>query len=147
MDMMRTLQMDVRQLCNRLEKVERQNRIHRTVGIFVLLMFACLLTAALSRPSRTIEAERFVLLDSQGRARITIGTPSSSGWAMDTAPEEPVIWFSDVRGNDRAMLTTEGLRLANEHSRPAASFTFTKAEGGQILLYNNDGKILFSAPK
>jgi myo-inositol-hexaphosphate 3-phosphohydrolase len=134
-------------LYTRMGKLERQNRFQRNALTVGLLISICVTAMGQARPARTVEAERFVLLDGKGRARITIGTPLTSGATVGTSPDEPIIWLSDAKGNDRAMITTEGLRLANEHSRPAASLTFTPNEGAKLFLYDNEGKLLFYAPE
>lgn len=85
-------------LAKRIERLERQNRFLKR-GI--LAVFSLVIVSGLwaqSRTTRTIEAEKFVLLDSQGRARITIGTPQSSGLAIGMPVDEPSIWISDAKG-------------------------------------------------
>jgi hypothetical protein len=113
------------------------------VGVLLLGMVASLRA---QQHMRTIEAEQFVLRDSNGRTRVRIGTPQYSGVAIDTPMDEPVVWISDAKGNDRVMLTTEGLRVANDSGKPAASLTFTNKKGAEIFLYSHDGKLLFHAP-
>ena len=130
----------------RVRRLERQNRFIKWIaGGLLSLMMVTVLTAQ-QRTVRTIEAETFVLRDSNGHARITIGTPQSSGAAIDMRANEPAIWISDAKGNDRVMVTTDGLRLANDSARPAASLTFTDKKGAEILLYSHDGKVLYHAP-
>jgi len=139
---------DLSVLTQRLERLERQNQILTRAMVGLLLFVGVLAFSAESLPAgRTIEAERFILRDSRGRARVTIGTPESSGAAVDTPADEPAIWISDERGIDRVIVTTEGMRLANDAGRPAASMTFMKKTGGQIRLYGQDGKLLYYAPE
>jgi hypothetical protein len=144
---MKTSHEDLQALYARMEKLERRDRFQRNALLMGVLILGCVAAMAQTKPARTVEAQKFVLLDAQGRARITIGTPASSGVAVSTALDEPVIWFSDPKGNDRAMITAEGLRLANEHSRPAASLTFTSKEGARLFLYDDQGKVVFQAPE
>jgi hypothetical protein len=134
-------------LVRRIESLERQNRLQRRA---IVVVFSLVVVAGLwaqPRTTRTIEAEKFVLRDSQGRARVTIGTPRSSGAAIGMPADEPSIWISDAKGIDRVILNTEGLRLANDAMRPAASLTFEKSTGGQIRLYSGDGKLQYAAPE
>jgi hypothetical protein len=133
-------------LVERVRRLEQQNRAIKWIAAGILLLVIVTGLAAQQRPVRTIEAEKFVLLDSKGRARVTIGTPRSSGVAIDLPADEPSIWISDVNGTDRVIITTDGLRLANESGRPAASLTFTNKKGAEILLDNADGKLLYRAP-
>jgi myo-inositol-hexaphosphate 3-phosphohydrolase len=133
-------------LAERVRRLEQQNRAIKWIAAGSLLLVIVAGLKAQQRPARTIEAEKFVLLDSKGRARVTIGTPRSSGVAIDLPADEPSIWISDLNGMDRVIITTDGLRLANESGRPAASLTFTNKKGAEILLYNADGKLLHRAP-
>jgi hypothetical protein len=128
----------------RVHRLEQQNCVIKWMAVAVLLLGLAASLKAEQR-MRVIEAEKFVLRDSNGRARITIGTPQSSGVAIDTPMDEPAIWISDAKGNDRVTLTTDGLSLVNVR-RPAASLTFTEKKGAEIFLYSHDGKLLFHAP-
>jgi hypothetical protein len=129
----------------RVRQLERQNFLIKwtAVGIFLLATVA---SVKAQQHIRTIEAEKFVLLDSKGHARITIGTPRTSGAAIDLPEDEPAIWISDAKGTDRLILTTDGLRLANDSGRPAASLTFTSKRGAEIVFQSGDGRLLYRAP-
>jgi len=104
----------------RVELLERQNRNLKRIGIAAFLMMAVAFLMGQARPSRTVEAERIIMLDSHGHARITIGTPGSSGAAVDMKPDDPAIWMSDERGVDRLILTVDGIKLADAKGRPVA---------------------------
>jgi hypothetical protein len=95
---------------------------------------------------RTIEAEKIVLLDRHGHARLTIGTPALAGATVDVEQDDPVIWFTDDSGTDRAMLTTDGLFFANANARPTASLT-SDPKGSRLKFYGNDGKVVWAAPR
>jgi hypothetical protein len=137
---------EMNSLAERVRRLEHQNRLMKRSAAGILLLVAVTSLTAQRRPVRTVEAEKFVLLDSKGRARVTIGTPPSSGLAIDTAADEPSIWISDANGMDRVIITAEGLRLANEAGKPAASLTFTNNKGAEILLQRSDGKLLYHVP-
>jgi hypothetical protein len=143
---MKATRKDLEVLHRRLERLERKSRVQQRFIAAAILVVGCVIVMAETKSVRTVEAERFVLRDKLGRARITIGTPSSSGLAIDTGMDEPVIWISDERGNDRAMFSEEGLRLSDQRFRAAASLTFTKKDGAEILLYDKEGKLVFHAP-
>jgi hypothetical protein len=74
------------------------------------------------------------------------GGATHVGVATDVPMDEPSVWISDAKGIDRVIVSTEGLRLANDSGRPAASVTFTNKKGAEILLHNADGKLLYHAP-
>ena len=133
-------------LAERVRLLERQNRVIKWIAAGVLLLLTVTGLTASKRPVHTIEAEKFVLLDSKGRARLMIGTPQSSGVGIDLPMDEPAVWISDANGMDRVIITTDGLRLANESGRPAASLTFINKKGAELLLHGGDGKLLYRAP-
>jgi hypothetical protein len=138
---------EIELLATRIARLERQNRFLKRAVVAICSLVVVSGLWAQPRTTRTIEAEKFVLVDSQGRARITIGTPQTSGAAIGMQADEPAIWISDAKGIDRVIISSEGLRLANDAMRPAASLTFEKDTGGRIRLFSNDGKLLYYAPK
>ena len=137
---------EVDSLVQRIARLERQNRQLKLVGLGIALGMAFLLTAAAKTP-RTVEAEKIVLRDSHGRARITIGTPTSAGAVIGEAnPDGPIIWLTDEKGSDRAMLTTGGLFFANGKARPTVSLSSDPKGVAGLKLYGTDGKVSWSAP-
>lgn len=119
---------DMQTVLERLEKLERQNRRLKQTGVLAILALGALVAMAQAAPkSRIVKAEQFVLQDSQGRARVTIGTPASSGAAVGLSPDEPAIWFTDEEGQDRATLSSDGLRFADEKGKRLATYSATAA--------------------
>jgi hypothetical protein len=109
----------------RVERLERQNCWMKRAGCGALLLLALVVTTGQSRQPRTVEAEQFILRDTQGRVRLTIGTPRVSGVAVFTDSDEPSLWFTDTKGTDRAILMGDGLRFADEKGHPLRSYTAT----------------------
>ena len=60
----------------------------------------------------------------------------------------PALWFSDAKGRDRLILTTDGLRLANSKGQPAVDVTAGTIEGqpASIKLYDSNSHVVWSAP-
>ena len=137
---------EVENLVKRMEKLEGQNRRWRLIGLGIALCVTVLLVAGASKAPRTIEAEKIVLRDSHGRARLTIGTPAFAGAAIDVDPDVPVIWMTDDNGADRAMLTTDGIFFANGKSRPIVSLRSDSNGTSGLKFYGADGKVSWSAP-
>jgi hypothetical protein len=104
-----------------------------------------LLTGAAKTP-KTVEAEKIVILDRHGRARITIGTPTFAGAAIDTNPDDPMIWLTDDKGADRAMLSTDGLSFANSKAGPTVRLSSDPNGLSGLKVYGTDGKVFWSAP-
>jgi hypothetical protein len=133
---------ELQTLTLRIEKLERQNRGIAVAALVLLLAFG--LAAARTSKPRTIEAEQFIVRDATGRARITIGSPATSGAAYLLPPDEPAIWLSDANGADRLILTADGLRLADSQDKPAAEVTLGKT--ATIRLYDSANHVVWSAP-
>lgn len=108
-------------ICERVERLERENRTLKRVGIAALALMATAVLMGQARPSRTVEAEKIIVRDSHGRPRITIGTPLSSGAAVAIQPDDPAIWMSDEKGVDRMILTMDGIKVADAKGRPIAN--------------------------
>ena len=139
---------ELQKLTRRIETLERQNRRFRLGAVGLILLVALGSMAAVSPKSRTIEAEQFIVRDSKGRARVTIGTALASGAAVSRSPDEPAIWFSDEKGRDRLILATDGLRLANSKSKPALDVIAgtNEAQPASIKLYDSESHVVWSAP-
>lgn len=60
-------------LAERLERMERENRRLKRVGAVLILGIGALVLMAQGKPSRVIEAERFVLRDARGKTRAVLG--------------------------------------------------------------------------
>ena len=109
--------MDV--ICQRIERLERENRNLKRIGFTTLLFVFCVVLMGQAQQSRpVVQAQKIVVLDGQGRPRITLGTPSSSGAAFALKSDDPAIWISDEDGTDRMILTEDGIQLADERGRP-----------------------------
>jgi hypothetical protein len=132
-------------LAKRVQTLERQNRRTKiaTLGIVVALMIVGLSGAG--RATRTVEAQKIVLLDSHGRAKLTISTPALEGATVGLGPDDAVIWLTDDNGTDRAMLTSEGLFFANRDARPTITIG-SDPKTPELKLYGIDGKVRWSAP-
>lgn len=137
---------EIGSLAQRVAMVERQNRQLKLVGLGVALCISALLLAGADKGPRTIEVEKIVLLDSHGRPKLTIGTPAFTGATIDVNPDDPVIWMTDEKGADRAMLTTDGLFFANAKARPTVSLSSDSNGTPGLKFYGPNGKLSWSAP-
>jgi hypothetical protein len=137
---------EVENLVQRVENLERQNRQFRLVGLGIALCVTVVLFAGANKAPRIIEAEKIVLVDSHGRARLTIGTPAFAGATIDANPDDPVIWMTDDKGADRAMLTIDGLFFANSKATPTVSLRSDPNGTSWLKFYGTNGKVSWSAP-
>ena|SRR6267143_2737535 len=111
---------DVQAILKRIDVLERQNRWLIRAGLVASLLAVAVVTMGQGRPSRTVEAEQFILRDTHGRQRLTIGTPRFSGVAFGMDADEPTIWIAGSKGVDRTILTSHGLNWPDEHGKPTA---------------------------
>jgi hypothetical protein len=68
--------MELDDLLSRLERVEKENRRVKRITITGLLVLSSAFFMGQARPSRTIEAEKFVVKDSNGKVRGEFGMES-----------------------------------------------------------------------
>ena len=136
--------LEVENIFRRVERLEQQNRLLKLIGLGIALCVGILLVMGAAKTPRTVEAEKIVLLDSRGRARVTISTPEFTGATIDVKPDDPVIWLSDDKGTDRAMLTADGLFFASGKAKPTLDITSDPRPA--LKFYGPDGKVSWSAP-
>ncbi len=126
-------------LSRRLENLERENRRLKVVGSATLLSVAgVLFLGAVAASPKSLEAERIVVRDAQGKARMVLAV----------GDEGPALTFMDQNGKLRAHLgvTKEGPALdlldATEHPRAelmladdhGPTLNFYDAKGAQVSL-------------
>jgi hypothetical protein len=124
---------EVRAILARIERLERQNRRLKRIAVGGLLLLVTVAVMGAPSPSRTIEAQRFVLTDSAGRTRAVLGTEKADAtqsfysptltlytengkpglqlieYGLDTPI--PEVRMPDANGNDGATLSQVGLLL------------------------------------
>jgi len=139
------MQYQIEALTVRVERLEHTNRLMKLVMVAVLLLVFGLLSMGYSAKPRTVEAEKIVILDANGHARITLGTPQVAGVAMLMKQDEPAIWLSNEKGTDRAILSSDGLYFANNRGKPLLVLESDPQIAG-LKFYGADGKISRSVP-
>lgn len=138
---------EVDMLTKRVGRLERENRLLKVIGIGCAIGMAVLLLVGADKTPRTIEAEKIILRDSRGRARITIGTPEFAGVAIDMKASDPAIWLADENGTDRAILSAESLRFGNSKGKPLVALVGDPRSGRSALqFYDSNGKVSQSVP-
>jgi hypothetical protein len=81
----------------RLERLERQNRLLRRAGVVGLFLVGSLLWMGQTRPARILEAQKFVLRDANGKRQAEFG--QVDGW--------PALVFLDSAGRISLLLGIE----------------------------------------
>jgi hypothetical protein len=135
---------DVDALAARVKRLERQNQ-HLRLAVLGAVLAGMVILLMGAGKTQTVEAQKIVLLDRNGHPKLTIGTPAVAGATIDMKnPDDPVIWLSDEKGADRAMLTIDGLFFANGKAKPTVSLS--SAPRSELKLYGSDGKVSWAAP-
>lgn len=138
---------EVEMLVTRVGRLERQNRLLKLIGAGCALCVALFLLLGADKKPRTIEAEKIILLDSQGRGRVTIGTPEFAGVAIDMKASDPAIWMTDENGTDRAILSADSLRFGNSKGKPLVALVADRRpERSALQFYDSNGKVSQSVP-
>ena len=112
-------------ISERLEKVERENRVLKRFAMLALSLIAAVLVMGQAGPQRTVEAEKFVLKDSAGRMRAEI-TLDQSG--------TPALVFYDESGNRGASFREGDLMFLNKRG-------FTRMSSDGVMINNQEGHI------
>jgi hypothetical protein len=129
-------------IMQRLERLEKENRRLKRLGLAALAILGAALVMGQSPTKRTLEANEFILRDASGSVRATLkmdkGEPllsllGSNGKA-EAAPEQ--IDFADSNGTRRVML---GSHSAIYHQLAEGKTVFTD-EGPGLLLSGPDGE-------
>jgi hypothetical protein len=158
-------------LAARIEKLEKQNRLFKRAALALLLLPAAIAVMGQVRPSRTLEAETFVVRDSTGTKRVELGMDDSS----------PTLRFFDARGKTRIALVESDrlslgprIELSGEQDRVRLSLGLIREQphivvndgqgysaqlgstpdlvdvrtgAASLILWDKDGKVLWLAPK
>src|SRR5437764_14923419 len=85
---------DLSLLVTRLEKLERQNRFFKILGVMILLAAGAALFMG-ARPLDVLQAERFVLVDSSGQTTATLGPDGFGRPGLsieDSATSDERVW-------------------------------------------------------
>ncbi len=154
---------DLPDLAQRVEKLEKANRRLKLAGVLALALVGCLLLLGVASPKRTVEAEKFLLRDANGKIRASLDVVGLEG---------PMLFLLDANEDMRVTPSTglggAALRFfdANEKvqvilaaglEEPTLILTHANGKGGALLtvdregpkfaLLDANGKEIFSAPR
>jgi len=118
----------------RLEKVERENRGLKIGGSVALLgVVGALFLGLAAPPSKTLEAELFIVRDAHGKARMILAV----------GDEGPALTLLDKDGKLRVNLGVDkegpALDLFDAAESPRAQLMITDEQGPRLNLYDNRG--------
>ena len=110
----------------RLEKLERQNRLAKLMGAAILFLAAALVLMGQAAPKQTVEANEFVLKDSNGRVR--------GRWSVEQGTIFPDVEYSMLSltdANDKRGISLE------MGSGPAMLFNNVNGKGQVSLVLSS----------
>jgi hypothetical protein len=131
-------------LTTRLERLERENRRSKRTTLVILVgIAAAALVGQAARPTKSLEAEEFVLRDSRGQVRASLGTTQNSSTT--------VLQIHAENGKPRARITvssdgTSSLEVMDAGERVRVLLGVKDNGSPRIWLGNDTGKIVWRAP-
>ncbi len=150
---------DFHSLAARVERLEKQNRRMRRLCVMLVLTPALVIVACQSRPALTVEAQKFVLRDKNGKVRAEIAMN------YDIGPKGyPVVRLLDEGGKERttigagvlnisgedgtrAVFLDDTLQLTNKSGGVTARLSGGDVGGGSLSLFGQEtgGSIVLNA--
>jgi hypothetical protein len=130
-------------LAARVQKMERENRVLKLGGLIFLLAVGAVIAMGQAPTKRTVLADEFVLKDSTGNKRATLGL----------ARGEPTLTLFDATGRERAWLGTEGIVFYDSSGThrvilgSSTAVSYESVEGKAQITGQGPGLLLSSADK
>jgi hypothetical protein len=126
-------------ISDRLKRVERQNRMAKRTALVILLITGAAVAMGQAPAKRTVIADEFVLKDSAGIVRATLGFVRN----------EPTLTLIDANTRDRAILTTEAMDFADSNGLTrvvlgSSSAIYYKLAEGRTQVVDQGPGLLFS---
>jgi hypothetical protein len=142
----------------RLERLERQNRRTKRIGLLALAALGTLvLMGQAAARKRTVEGEKFILVDAQGNSRATLATTSeplppevAKHSKLPSIPRPSLEFFgsdgkleSRLEGSKLSLYDTRGERLSLQGGANAWAIHFYDSRGdAAVILGEADGPFL-----
>lgn len=152
---------DLQSIMLRLDRVERENRRLKRLSLAVMVVVAAILLMAQapSHKTRTVEADRFVLIDASGQVRADLAMAADNTPALTLLNEKgsPLV---SLRGADSPSLTLSNAdskeilkllvspdvnSLALYDGQTARVGVGVWKEAAGLALYDDKGKLVWSA--
>jgi hypothetical protein len=140
-------------LVKRLEALEKENRRIKGIGGAVIVIAASLLLMGQARTSRRVEANQFVLVDSNGKAR-SMWTVESGRAELEFYDNAGIIAASMASSSGGAYIYLLGKNGASSFdathlgmaSNGKGEMDLTISDAPSIRLTGKDGKVIWKAP-
>jgi hypothetical protein len=131
----------------RVSKLEAENRMLKRAAATGVVVVAALLLMAQAKPSKVVEANQFVLRDSSGKTRLSIGLSTAGNTALEMLDSAgnlrssvgPYgINFYDETGRMRTTLMSDLLYMSDERAHEIAHLQ-GDLHGVEFLLFSGTG--------
>jgi hypothetical protein len=124
------------EICERLSNLEKQNRRLKRSGAAALIVAASLALLGQTPARKTVEANEFILRDSDGRVRARLGTVSANPGA--SYPKAVQFQLFDPKGTERVDLSdgiglVPSLSLYDLEGKERASLMEAFGQGGMLI--------------
>ena len=144
---MRSDSQELHAILERIGKLEAQNRRLRRAGVAILVLVSAVIFMGQAAPSpRVVEAQKFVLKDSDGKVRGwmgTIGTGSELNLGnVNAQPMMRLIVSSDASDLHFFGSSKSGMNLGLDSGNPDISMVAAEKNGGTRITFGKDGPTL-----
>ena len=123
----------VTRVLHRLERLERENRLYRRIGVLVVVLVGAAFWMGQSPSRRTIEAEGIVLRDEDGKVRMALGKKREGGWGIVMVDPSGIV-RTTLDMNEEGVPSLE-MSDATDHDRLGLSLS---ADGRPILAMRDE---------
>jgi hypothetical protein len=121
-------------MMNRLERLEKQNRRFKQIGALALILAGSVLLMGQAPVTRTVEANEFVLKDSDNKIRARMFLqPLPNAVPFGADKDGPVLTFYDAAGKRR-------VKIGLEDSRSPGLSVYDEKEEAKASLYAQSDK-------
>jgi hypothetical protein len=133
---------DLQALRQRLERVERESRRLKCIGVVVLAGIVGAVLMGQAKANRVVQAEKFVVQDASGRARAELGA----------APDgRAALVFFDRNGRSRIELRIlpddrVGLLLQGKDEKPLAALRVLPDGRALLAIYDKEERLHWQTP-
>jgi hypothetical protein len=153
------------ELEERISKIDRQNKNFKVIGVISLLLITILIiTGTKAIKNKTVTAENFVIVDSEGEIRGGLGILPKDGEPalmlfgrgqkakalLKMTPKGPLLTFYDEKEKARisASILDSGIlfSLTNNEGKPSVDIAVASDGSPGMLLRDKNGKVMFAAP-
>jgi len=137
---------DLEKMAAKIDRLERQNRFARRLGVIVAVFAAAFLLLGNSpNKAKTLDAQRLLVRDSSGTVRVEISVSDKTG--------QPKITLSDTKGKTRFHLglhskeSVPSIAMLDGKGRLRSSFGLSPSGKSTLRIIGPNKKVVHRLPK